>query len=66
MSTVERLIAGLQILQRYAPALSPYSTHRSRRLLEIHEEEFGKITEEDRTTLVQLHWVPLGTYLWVF
>lgn len=65
MKTVDRLIEGLQILKRYEPDLSPYPSHRARRVLQVQEIKFGEISEADRTRLRELGWEG-AAYEWVF
>lgn len=65
-SHVERLIAGLLILATYNPDLHVHPCSRARRSVSVQEEEFGDISEADRTQLTELGWVAGGVYLWMF
>ena len=65
MKTVDRLIKGLQILKRYEPNLSPYASHRARRNMEIQEESFAEVSEEDQAKLRELGWEGSG-FIWRF
>ncbi len=65
MKIVDRLIEGLQILKRYEPNLSPFPSHRARRVLHIQEEGFAEVTEDDQTKLRELGWEGSG-FLWTF
>ena len=66
MHEVDKLIAGLEILKKYKPTMSVYGVTRARDNVELQEEEFGDITEEDKARLAQLSWKTNGHYVWTF
>lgn len=63
---VDRLTEGLGILRKYTPDMSVYSTHRTRRVLEVQEEAFREISDADRRRLEELGWWTNGIYVWGF
>jgi hypothetical protein len=64
MLEVDELIAGLQILKKYKPAMGIYASGRARRTLESQEEEFSNVTPEDRTRLLDLGWETNDAFIW--
>jgi len=62
----DRLIEGLEILKRYKPSMSLYSSGRVKRTLEIQETEFLEVTDSDRSRLLDLGWETQAPYLWRF
>lgn len=64
MHEVDELIAGLQILKKYKPAMGTYASGRARRTLETQEEEFSDLTPDDRSRLLELGWETNDAFVW--
>ncbi len=62
---LSRLIAGLQIFQRYEPHSHTYPVGNRGRIA-LQEEAFEDISEEDRMTLKDLGWEQTAPFEWVF
>ena len=66
MSQIDRLIEGLKILRKYAPEAFIYGMTRNSGSIETQEEEFGRISDHDRTLLLSLGWTTNEYYVWKF
>lgn len=64
MHEVDNLIAGLEILKKYKPAMSIYACGRARRTLETQEEEFGNLSPADKARLLELGWETNDAFVW--
>ncbi|AVX93351.1 hypothetical protein [Pseudomonas psychrophila] len=64
MNEVDCLIAGLEILKKYKPAMSVYASSRARLTLETQENEFGDLAPADRARLLELGWETNECFVW--
>jgi hypothetical protein len=64
MANISALIEGLSILQRYEPTADVYGVSRSVWSIEVNEQEFDQISQEDRRALQNLGWRSAGVYRW--
>ncbi len=66
LSEIQRITQGLHILERYKPLASVHSVCNATWCIELQEEEFIDIVQEDRDELYRLGWrnPKKSPYLW--
>lgn len=65
-SVIDRLIAGLRIIQQYNMYAEPYPMTGVSKLLAIQDDSLASLTENDRLSLQDCGWSQQGPILWSF